>query len=127
MSKGKRLKDIRRKAKIIGIVFGAVNIMIVGFGLYMVFSTGNILYFMPFFLVSAVLNVVVISKLQDMLAETQFLIGDRHEVGVSMVDDLKKEFRTALVMVTDKGFWKLIWEDIVETLREVTGGLRKGK
>lgn len=113
-----RMRKLKSKTKRIGIASMIFNVGIIIGLLYTMFTTGNFMMMLPFIVLSGLVNIVVYTKVMDSAREVEILSGKREKSGETMMDDLKKEMKLNMEMITNKGFWKLIFEDIVDAIRE---------
>lgn len=117
--KQRQLNNVKSKTRRLGIASMLFNGGVLVFVLHVMFSTGNLMLVLPFIVVSIMVNVVVFDKMQDLFRETEVITGKREASEETMMDGLKKELIVTKTMLLDKGFWKLVFDDIMDAVREL--------
>ena len=124
-SKKKEIGRIKKQARVFAIMSLGVSAMTIILMFYVLFTTGNMLLMLPVIFVSGFINVLTVSKMQDLLMEIDVIEGKRDHPGDTLVDSLLRDARVAGQMVVDKEFWKILFEDIIEAIREAKEKVRK--
>jgi len=116
--KKRQLMKVKSKTRRLGIASLLFNGGVLLFVLHVMFSTGNVMLVAPFIVVSIIVNAVAFDKMQDLFRETDIITGKREAAEETMIGGFKKELRLTKTMLMDKGFWKLVFDDILDAIRE---------